>query len=125
VAAAGAGEDECTGALSHSRAVINGDSIIDCNSIGCVFGTTYAGRLIGYKGITTVLNSFWFIQTSSQLISDSGISRSTAEMQTAGTFLKAGWDFVDETANGIEDIWWILGVQDYSRLWLELITDDY
>jgi len=31
--------------------------------------------------------------------------------------LKAGWDFVGETANGTEDIWWILEGQDYPRLW--------
>jgi len=44
-------------------------------------------------------------------------------MQTAGTFLDAGWDFVDETANGTEDIWWILEGQDYPRLWWELIEE--
>ncbi len=33
-------------------------------------------------------------------------------MQTASTFLEAGWDFVDETENGTEDFWWILGGQD-------------
>jgi len=33
--------------------------------------------------------------------------------------LEAGWDFVDETANGTEDIWWILEGQDYPGLWWE------
>ena len=42
-----------------------------------------------------------------------------AEMQTASTFLEAGWDFVDETENGTEDIWWILEGRDYPRLWWE------
>jgi hypothetical protein len=37
-------------------------------------------------------------------------------MQTTVTFLDVGWDFVDETINGIEDIWWILEGQDYPRL---------
>jgi len=40
-------------------------------------------------------------------------------MQTAGTFLEVGWDFVDEIENGTEDIWWILEGQDYPRLWWE------
>ena len=40
-------------------------------------------------------------------------------MQSAATFLEAGWDFIDETENGTEDIWWILGGQDYPRLWWE------
>jgi len=37
--------------------------------------------------------------------------------RTAKTFLGAGWDFVGETANGTEDIWWILEGKDYPRLW--------
>jgi predicted outer membrane repeat protein len=40
----------------------------------------------------------------------------TAEMQTAATFLEAGWDFVDETENGIEDIWYISEGADYPEL---------
>ena len=31
----------------------------------------------------------------------------------------AGWDFVGETANGTEDIWWILEGKDYPHLWWE------
>ena len=48
-----------------------------------------------------------------------GLFGQLAEMQTAKTFLDAGWDFVDGTANGTEDIWWILEGQDYPRLWWE------
>jgi hypothetical protein len=40
-------------------------------------------------------------------------------MQSAGTFLGAGWDFVDETVNGTKDIWRILEGQDYPHLWWE------
>ena len=38
----------------------------------------------------------------------------------ASTFLEAGWDFVGETENGTEDVWWILEGQDYPRLIWEL-----
>ena len=48
-----------------------------------------------------------------------GIGKTTAEMQTAKMFLDAGWDFAGETANGTEDIWWILEGKDYPRLWWE------
>jgi len=34
------------------------------------------------------------------------------------------WDFVDETANGTDDIWWILEGQDYPRLRWELIPEN-
>jgi hypothetical protein len=62
---------------------------------------------------------FWDTQTSGQITSDGGTGKTTSEMQTTSTFLEAGWDFVDETANGTEDIWWILEGQDYPRLWWE------
>ena len=47
------------------------------------------------------------------------MSEITVDMQTAQTFLEAGWDFVGETVNGTEDIWWIDEGQDYPRLWWE------
>ena len=56
---------------------------------------------------------------SSQPTPAGGIGKTTAEMQTASTFIEVGWDFVDETNNGTEDIWWILDGQDYPRLWWE------
>ena len=34
-------------------------------------------------------------------------------------FLYAGWDFMDETENGNDDIWWINEGNDYPRLWWE------
>ena len=40
-------------------------------------------------------------------------------MQTAGTFLAAGWDFVGEAENGVEDLWWIDEGRDYPHLWWE------
>jgi hypothetical protein len=40
--------------------------------------------------------------------------------ETAITLLNIGWDFIDETENGTEDIWWINDEgQDYPRLWWE------
>jgi hypothetical protein len=41
-------------------------------------------------------------------------------MQTAATFLRRGWDFVGETANGTEDICRTEEGEDYPRLWWEL-----
>lgn len=54
--------------------------------------------------------------------SDGIIGKTTTEMQSVDTFLDAGWDFVDETDNGTEDIWTILEDQDYPRLWWEHIS---
>jgi hypothetical protein len=58
------------------------------------------------------------------LISAGGTGLTTAQMQTAAMFLDAGRDFVDETANGTEDIWWIDEGQDYPRLWWELTAEN-
>jgi hypothetical protein len=44
-------------------------------------------------------------------------------MQTTVTFLNAGWDFVGETANSTEDIWWINEGQDYPRLYWENVLN--
>jgi len=49
-----------------------------------------------------------------------GIGLNIVKMQTATTFLEAGWDFVDKTDNGTDDTWWILEGQDYPRLWWEV-----
>jgi hypothetical protein len=67
----------------------------------------------------TIANSFRDIQTTRLTVSAGGEGKTTAEMQTASTFLNVGWDFVDETENGTKDIWWILEGQDYPRLWWE------
>jgi hypothetical protein len=82
-------------------------------STSAVIGDKYVGGLVGYGGATA---SFWDIQTSRQSTSAGSTGKTTAEMQTAKTFLDAGWDFVGETKNGTEDIWWILDGKDYPRL---------
>lgn len=90
-------------------------------STGIVTGNIYIGGLVGDEYKSSSIMSFWNIGTSGQTTSAGGIGKTTEEMQTASTFLEAGWDFVEETANGTKDIWWILEGRDYPRLWWELI----
>jgi len=66
-----------------------------------------------------IIASFWDMEASGQATSPLGIGLTTARMQTAQTYLDAGWDFVDETDNGADDLWWIAEGQDYPRLWWE------
>jgi hypothetical protein len=103
--------------------------ISKCYSTGIVNGNNDVGGLVGYNwpnssdaGSTAF--SFWDMESSRQTISAGGEGKTTAEMQTATTFLEAGWDFVSETANSIEDIWWIDEGNDYPRLWWELTTEN-
>jgi hypothetical protein len=102
---------------------MEGGTVSNCYSIGAVSGWGDVGGLVGsnqpyFKG--TVTDCFWDTQTSGQTTSDGGVGLPTAEMQMASTFLDYGWDFVDETENGAEDIWWINEGQDYPRLWWEI-----
>jgi len=113
----------------------NDGIVTQCYSNGAVGANDRVGGLVGSNnerryaptwvwvdGI--VSNCFWDIQTSGQGTSAGGTGKTTAEMQTRSTFLEVGWDFVGETANGIDDIWWIREGQDYPRLWWELGDED-
>jgi hypothetical protein len=114
-----------TGAVSGREWVgglvgFNCGTVIQCYSTGTVFGHSDVGGLIGYNPYNGhVTNCFWDTQTSGQATSNEGFGKTTAEMQTADTFLETGWDFVDETENVTDDIWWILEGQDYPKLWWE------
>ncbi len=106
----------------------NGGEVSDCYSAGTVIGNGEgAGGLIGVRWVSewaesiggTVTACVWNVQTSGQATSAGGTGKTTAEMQTAATFLEAGWDFVGEAANGTNDIWKIAEGLDYPRLWWE------
>ena len=98
----------------------NYGTIAMCYSTGTVSGTTKAGGLVGYNWPDMgIVSGFWDVETSGLPTSDGGTALNTNEMQTASTFLEAGWDFVGETVNGTEDIWWIIEGQSYPHLWWE------
>ncbi len=102
----------------------NEGEVSQCYSAGRVSGNLHVGGLVG-GGAGAVIASFWDIQASGQATGAGGTGKISPEMQTAQTFLEAGWDFVGETDNGTEDIWWILEGRDYPRLWWELPADDF
>jgi hypothetical protein len=75
-------------------------AILNCYCAASVSGVWYVGGLVGdntdaYGNKGCVTDCFWDIQTSGQATSDGGTGKTTAEMQTASTFLEAGWDFVN------------------------------
>jgi hypothetical protein len=94
-----------------------------CYATGKVAGDKDLGGLVGWNSVGDIGESFWDVQASTLSESAGGTGRTTAEMQTAATFLGAGWDFADETANGTEDTWWIEEGKDYPRLWWEATTE--
>jgi len=97
-------------------------TITNCYSVGGVAGGMNSWDIGGFAGsnVSIILRCFWDTEASGVSQSRGGTGRPTPRMQTAATFRDAGWDFVGETANGTEDIWWILEGQDYPRLWWEL-----
>ncbi|MBM4027766.1 MAG: hypothetical protein FJ280_20555 [Planctomycetes bacterium] len=92
--------------------------VVRSYSAGTVLGRRYTGGLVAVAQ-GQVTDCFWDIETSGQLLSGGGSGKTTTEMRMAKTFLDAGWDFVGETANGTDDIWWIDEGKDYPRLWWE------
>ena len=102
-------------------------TLSNCYSTGAVSGTGQnVGGLVGTReGYAKVIQCFWDIQTSGQSTSDGGMGKTTAEMQTATTFLEAGWDFVGESQNGTQNIWVICEGQDYPKLAWQFVIADY
>jgi hypothetical protein len=92
--------------------------VLNCYSVGSVAGSSEVGGLVGkyYDGMT--YGSYWDVLTSGQASSGGGTGKTTAELQTASTFI--GW--------GCSSVWTIDEDNDYPRLvWEnkpgELITD--
>jgi rhodanese-related sulfurtransferase len=105
--------------MSYSNSLVIGSLDIG-GLVGC---DVLCGRAACDFGSTSL--SFWDTETSEQTMSAGGEGKTTAEMMNPNTFISAGWDFVGETVNGPNDIWWILEGRDYPRLWWQLPTDDF
>jgi probable HAF family extracellular repeat protein len=104
----GYNEEDSNVSNCYSTSMVNGEenvgglagyneegSISNSYSTGTVEGDYRVGGLVGYNNEGSVSNSFWDTQTSSQTTSAGGTGKTTAEMQTASTFLDAGWDFIN------------------------------
>lgn len=98
----------------------NAGFITSSYTIVSVSGERYIGGLVGwYNSKEAVVTAcFWDAETSG---SAGWVSPglSTSEMQNIDTYLDAGWDFVGETANGTEDIWW-MPEEDYPKFWWQV-----
>jgi probable HAF family extracellular repeat protein len=109
-----------TGAVTGNRYVggFAGQSygqIVASYSAGAVSGNEYVGGFVGDSFFGRITTSFWDIESSGQAASAGGTGLTTAKMQDIETYLTAGWDFVNETGNGICDYWQI-SPGDYPKL---------
>jgi hypothetical protein len=122
----------------------NGGSVFDCFSLGAVAGANEVGGLMGptsgdaircySSGVVVgmedtgglvglisdpnaeIVDCFWDTETSGQATSAGGQGMTTVQMRDPNTFLAAGWDFVGETENDVNDVWAIREGQDYPKL---------
>jgi hypothetical protein len=100
---------------------VNGGQISTCYAAGYVESPgEYVGGLTGWNQYSgSISYSFWNITVNPPL-ADCGydddmdtydadladvFAETTGNMQAQGTFTVQGWDFVSESANGIEDAW--------------------
>ena len=117
-----------TGTVTGSRDVgglagENYGSISTSYSAGAVAGVISVGGLVGYNWDEAgVVAGFWDTNSSGQAASAGGTGKTTAEIQTARTFLDAGWDFTGETANGMANIWAICEGRGYPRFTWEQVN---
>jgi hypothetical protein len=113
-----AGDHDVGGLVGQNSAHVS-----SCYSTGAVTGSYGAGGLFG--GITAAPEVPWdnFWDTDSSGIPGGAGSTGTGvnrqQMQDINTFLKAGWDLVGETENGLEDIW-MMPENGYPELTMSL-----
>jgi hypothetical protein len=87
---------------------------------------------VGFDTGGTYIKSFWdnTVNPSPKGIGNAAdpnvIGASTTQMQTADTYIAAGWDFIAETENGIEDIWRLCnGQADYPKFTWQFLMADF
>jgi hypothetical protein len=88
-------------------------------------GTDAVGALVGKMGSGTsekYTACFWDSQINPALpgignaTDPNVIGETTANMKTRSTFTNAGWDFVGEVINGLDDVWDICEGTNYPKL---------
>ncbi len=101
-------------------------NITNCYSIGDVYHDQYTlnyGGFCGQLNNSTVNNSYWDTQASGLSSSVGGTGATTGQMKNDALFLAAGWDFVGEAVNGVNDYWYMQS-GFYPRLaWQPLAGD--
>jgi len=83
-------------------------AVSSCYASGPVSGASNIGGLVGYSSGGAVAASFWDTLTTGQTTSAAGIGLTTAQMQSANTFLNAAW--------GCAAVWTVDEGRDFPRL---------
>jgi len=106
--------DNGIGGLTYSL-YDTGDEIVNsyfAGTINYTVSTSNVGGLIGVETFSPSVNdSFWDLNTTNISVSDGGIGKNTTQMQTAQTFIDAGWD---------ETIWTLQDGEYPKFVWEEI-----
>jgi len=95
-----------------------------CHAVGRVECLGSTAGLLGENDRGQVIGCFWNMETTGRTASAGGSGLTTSQMRETHTFVQAGWDFVDESANGTEDIWCLRAGTDYPLLRWEVPAGD-
>jgi hypothetical protein len=112
---AGNNSDKVGGLVGYNETYGLSAKIFHCYSTGNVSagaGSTYVGGMVGYDYYGDINNSY-FLDTSGPN-NGYGVPLPDANMKERESFI--GWDFVNETINGTEDIWTIKEDVNYPVL---------
>jgi len=106
------------GGLAGHNGALGG--VYACYSTGRVTGDEVLGGLVAFNDGGHIVYSFWDRQTSGLSQSAAGTGKTTSQMQNINTYLNEHWDFVNETDNGTDEIWF-MPENDYPKLWWQAI----
>lgn len=114
----------------------NRGMLSDCYSAADVNGVRSIGGLVGHNYLGSVANCFWDADIQNHGTTDSvglegegtvtnAVGLPTADMEMRTTYTLAGWDFVGESVNGVEDVWGICEGMNYPRLVWQVRAGDF
>ncbi len=101
----------------------NDSNISNCYTRGTVTGTFVPGGLVGWNNNGTFSNCYYLITSGPDNECGCGTPLTDAQMKMRASFV--GWDFVGETANGVNDFWWLCNDGlEYPRLYWQYLPGD-
>jgi len=113
----------CNGPSCHCAIYQAG--VVSCSYAAGPVSGAGSGGLIGMDDRGEVYNCFWDIKASGCTASAGGDGKGASQMATAAIYLAAGWDFIDEKANGMQEIWFMSAARGGPRLVWELADGDF
>ncbi|MBN1763859.1 MAG: hypothetical protein JW860_01260 [Sedimentisphaerales bacterium] len=92
--------------------------IVNCYAAGAVYGNDYLGGLIGSETVYGLQTDCYFLDPADGGGPDNGIGTPLSDILMKNQSSFTGWDFIQESINGNEDIWHMPYMDTgYPMLW--------